>query len=146
MAKDYKKGHQYRLYLNTATWASPTYVQIKAVDIEGYDINPDDIEVPESGSDMGHLHGEKDPQIRFRLLEDSGDSNVETLIANLHDGTLTSLALARGNIATTGVKYVRMECVLRAPLGAARADASSFDVTAMRHANSDQVFTRGTAA
>jgi hypothetical protein len=145
MAKDYKRGADYILYLNTGSWASPTYVRIKAVDGLGCSANPEDVEVPESGSDTGHLHGEKDPEITGRLLDDAGDANVETLIAAIYSGAQVSLALSRGAIATTGNKFVRMECVLFAPLDADRGATGSHQFTAKRHANSDNVFTRGTA-
>jgi hypothetical protein len=145
MAKDYKKGASYVLNFDTASsWASPTWVTIKACGDLGCDPNPDDVVIPERGSDTGHLNGEKDPSFTFNLFEDAGDTNVETLIAAIYSGAMVHLALSRGPIATAGTKWVHMECVLRAPLGAARPDPSAYDVTAYRHANSDNNLTRVT--
>ena len=146
MAKDYIAGKIYRLYLNTGAYGSPTWVEIKAVGDIGSDFNPDDVVVPERGNDTGHLNGEPDPSFTFTLFEDAGDANVETLIAAIYAGTMKHLAVSRGVISTAGTKYLHMECVLRAPLGAGRGDPSSYDVTAMRHANSDNRLIRATAA
>lgn len=145
MAKDYKKGADYRLYLNTGSFASPTFVEIKAVGDIDVASNPDDVAVPERGGPTGHLHGEDDPAITFTLFEDSGDSNVETLIAATLSGALTRIAVARGPIATSGTKYWHLEaCLMGTNLGAARSDPSQYDVEARRHANSDNPMTRAT--
>lgn len=148
MAKDYKKGAKYRLYFRSGgTYGSPTWAWIKAAVEVSCDCNFDDVVVPESGSDTGHLKGEKDPTFTFTLYEDAGDTNVETLIAAIYDqDTMVHLAVSRGDIATSQTKWVDMECLLRAPLGANRADASSYDVTAYRHANSDNNLRRNTTA
>lgn len=146
MAKDYKRGADYKLYLNTAGYATPTWVEIKAVGDVGADPNPDDVVVPERGQATGHLLGEFDPSFTFTLFEDAGDANVETLIAAIYSGVLKHLAVSRGPIATVGTKYLHMECVLRGPVAGARGDPASYDVTAMRHANSDNGLVRATAA
>jgi len=146
MAKSYIKGASYKLYLNTGTYASPTWAEIKAVGDISVDKAPDDVEVPERGMDTGHLHGESNPTFSFTLFEDSGDTNVETLIAAIYSGAMKELAVANGAIATTGTKYLRMESVLMGSLSAARADVASYEITAMRHANSDYAMTRTTVA
>ncbi len=146
MAKDYRKGASYRLYLNTGTYASPTWVEIKAVGDVSADPNPDDLTVPERGQDMGHLQGEFDPSFAFQLMEDAGDTNVETLIAAIYSGVMVHLAVSRGDIETAATKYLHMECVLRGSLSANRGDVASYDVTANRHANSDNGLVRATAS
>ena len=147
MAKDYVKGAAYRLYLNTGTYASPTWAEIKAAGDIDLASNPDDVNVPERGMDMGHMQGEDDPSISFTLFEDAGDSNVETLIAALYSGAMKEIAVARGSIATTGVKYWRLEaCLMGVTLAAARGDAAQYAVEARRHANSDYAMSRNTAA
>lgn len=147
MAKNYIKGASYNLYLNTGSQGSPTWILIKAVGDIDVKSNPEDVEVPERGIDTGHLQGEKDPAITFTLFEDQGDTNVETMIANGFAGALTEIAVARGLIATTGVKYWRQESVFMGiDLGAKRADVAGYDVEAKRHANSDYAMTRNTAA
>jgi hypothetical protein len=146
MPKDYKRGADYKLYLNTAAYATPTWVEIKAVGDIGASRNADDIEVPERGGATGHLKGEDNPQFTFTLFEDAGDANVETLIQALNDGAMKHLAVSRGPIATVGNKYLHMECKLSADLSANRPDPSSYEVVATRHANSDNQLVRATAA
>jgi hypothetical protein len=146
MAKDYKKGHDYRLNYNGGAYASPTWVTIKACGDIACDLNPDDVVVPERGANTGHLNGEPDPSFTFSLYEDAGDANVEALIAAIYSGAMIHLAVSNGPIATSGTKYLHMECVLRAPVGANRADPATFDVTAMKHANSDNDLVRDTVA
>jgi hypothetical protein len=146
MAKNYIKGHAYKLYLNTGSYGSPTWAEIKACGDIGFDPQPANVEVEERGIGTGHLHGEQDPLITFQLKEDTGDANVETLIAATFSGVMVELAVSRGPIATTGNKYFRLEAVLFAPGQAARGDASSYDVQAFRHANSDYGLSRNTAA
>jgi len=146
MAKQFFKGAKYRLYFRTGgTYASPTWAWIKAAVNVTCDAAFDDIPVPESGMDTGHLKGEKDPVFTFDLYEETGDTNVESLIAALYDpDTMVHLAVARGDIAITGTKWIDMEAIVRAPLGANRPDASSYQVTANRHANSDNNLRRST--
>jgi hypothetical protein len=145
MAKDYVKGADYRLYYRSAgNYASPTWSEIKACGDVAAAPQPDDVEVPERGSATGHLHGEQNPQFTFTLFEDKGDSNVEALVAACYSGASVHLAVSRGLINTNGVKYLHMECALFADLSANRPDPSSYAVTAMRHANSDNGLVRAT--
>lgn len=147
MAKDYKKGDEYRLYYDTATsWASPTWVQIKAFVDPSVDPAKGDVEVPEQNEDTGHLQGNGDPVISFTLFDDDGDTNVEALVAASLDGSMKHIAISRGDIATSGVKYWHMESVIMAPLSASRGDAAQYDLEAKRHANSDNSLTRATVA
>ena len=146
MAKDYKKGDQFRLYYDSASnWALPTWVEIKAFVDPTIDPAKGDVEVSPQSGDTGHLHGNGDPTISFTLLEDEGDANVGTLISNSLNGTMTHLAISAGNIAVIGTKYWHMECALYAPNSASRGDVSQFDLEAKRHANSDNTLTRATA-
>ncbi|MCP4228870.1 MAG: hypothetical protein GY771_01810, partial [bacterium] len=103
MAKDYQKGDDYKLYFNTATYATPTWAEIVAADDIAVEINKSDIEVPERGIDTGHLQGKGDGTLSFTLMEDTGDTNVESMIAAvLTDATMIHLAVSRGDITTTG--------------------------------------------
>ena len=148
MAKDYKRGDDYKLYLDTAdSWSTPTWAEIKAASELSVDRVPSDVEVPERGSDTGHMQGYADPVISFTLLEDVGDTNVETIIAAIHSGDMVHLAVSRGDIATATNKYWHMEAVLLgAPLSAGRGEPASYDVEAKRHANSDNTLTRETVS
>jgi hypothetical protein len=144
MAKDYQKGAGYRLNINTGSYASPVWSAIKGVGDIGVNPNPDDVAVPERGGNTGHMHGEQDPEITFTLYEDTGDTNAETLIAALHSGDMVHVAISRGLMATNGTKYQHMESCLFADLSANRPDPSSYQVTARKHANSDNNFARAT--
>jgi hypothetical protein len=146
MAKDYKRGADYKLYLNTASYETPTWAEIKAAGDIDVSTNPEDVQVPERSGPMGHMHGEDDPAITFTLFEDAGDANVEALIAALDSGDMTHIAVARGDIETTGTKYWHLEaCLMGVSLGAARGAPAQYAVNAMRHANSDNPMVRGTA-
>lgn len=144
MAKNYIKGASWKLYLNTGTRVSPTWVEIKACGNISADNQPDDVSVPERGMGTGHLNGENDPLITFDLFLDTGDTNVETIAAAIYSGVLVEVAICPGPIATAGLKALRLESLLRAPVGADRADATTYNVSAFRHANSDFDLTRFT--
>ncbi len=147
MAKDFVRGADYKLYMNTGTQASPTWVEIKACGDIDLASNPADIDVPERGMDTGHLGGENDPSISFTLYEDKGDTNVETLIAASLSKVMREVAVSRGPIATTGTKIWRLEGLLvGTKLTAARGNVAEYDVEVKRHANSDFNLTRTTAA
>jgi hypothetical protein len=147
MAKDYIRGADYRLYLNTGSYVSPTWVNIAAASEIDVATNPDDVTVPERGSSTGHLQGEDDPAITFTLLEDAGDANVETLIAAMFSGDMEHIAVSRGDIETTGTRFWHLEaCLMGVSLGAARGDAAQYAVEARRHANSDNDLVRETAS
>ena len=145
MAKDYSKGDEWRLYLDTASnWSSPTWAQIKAFVDPTIDPEKGDVEINEQNEDTGHLHGSGNPSLGFTLILDKGDANVETLIANSLNGAITHLALSRGDISVNTTKYWHMESLLNAPLAASRGSVASLDMTARRHANSDNQLTRAT--
>jgi hypothetical protein len=144
MAKDYKKGADYRFYYNSGSYGTPTWVLVKAVGDIGFDPNFDDVVVPERGANTGHLNGEADPTATFPLFEDSEDTSVTALIAAIYSGAMVHIAIASGPIATTGTKYVHFEALLKAPLGANRSDPSTYDVTAYKHANSENDYLRVT--
>jgi len=144
MAKNYIAGAKWNLYLNTGTRVTPTWVLIRAVGNVSGDNQPDDVAVPERGMGTGHLNGENDPLITFDLFLDTGDTNVETMVAAIYSGTMVEIAICPGPIATTGLKALRLESLLRAPVGADRADVTTYNVSAFRHANSDFDLTRFT--
>lgn len=147
MAKDYKKGDQYRLYYDTANdWDTPTWVWIKAFSDPTISPNKGEVAVEEQNADTGYLHGVGDPEFAFTLHNDKGDANVQALIDATQSGAMVHLAFADGDIATTGTDYDHMECVLFSSASAGRGNAASHDVTAKRHANSDNTITSVTAA
>lgn len=149
MAKQYIKGASYKGYLNTASQSTPTWVFIKQMGDIDLATNPEDVKIPERGTDDGHLKGERDPEISFNLMEDAGDTNIETMIAALDAAanTLVEIAIARGDITVTGTKFWRQEsCLMGVKLAAKRGDVAQYDVSAKRHGNSDYAMTRNTAS
>tara|TARA_B100001123_G_C15139083_1_gene958711 strand:+ start:248 stop:694 length:447 start_codon:yes stop_codon:yes gene_type:complete len=148
MAKTYQLGDDYKLYYRSSgTYASPTWSHVAAADSISVDFAPTDIAVNERGIETGHLQGKGDPSFSFSLMEDTGDTNVEALIdATLTDATLVHLAVSRGDIATSGVKYFHMECALFGGVTADQGGVASYDIEARRHANSDNGFTRATVS
>jgi len=146
MDRDYKKGDIYQLLLNNGTYAVPVWSEVVAADDISVDPQVTDIEVPERGVDLGHMHGKGDGLFSFTLLEDAGNDDVETLINGLLDDTnLIELAIARGDIAVTGVVFWRAECALFGSLSANQGEVASYDIEAKRHINSDYGFTRNVA-
>lgn len=146
MAKDYKKGDDFLLYLNTGSQATPTWALIRAAVNITFDNQPSDIKIAEAGWSDGHMNGLGDNLFSFTLQHDKGDANVLTMIAAIASGAITELAIADAAIATVGTVYWRIESVLRAPLSAQRGEAASWDVTAYRHINSVAEVTRNIAA
>lgn len=147
MPKNYKRGDDYLIYLNTGSHASPTWGLIKAAVDPSFDPEKSDIVVPEAGSSDGHLQGYGDPAISFTLNEDAGDANVTAILAASESGAMIELAIANGPIATTGTRYHRLEaCVTAAPLSAGRGNPASWAIEARRHANSDNDITKVTVS
>lgn len=147
MAKNYKRGDDYYVYLNTGTQASPTWVLIKAAVNPSIDEAPAIIKVPEAGSNDGSLRGYGDPVLSFTLNKDKGDTNITTILTAAKAGTMKEFAIADGLIATAGTEYVRMESLISAyPLGASRGEPGSYSITLNRHANSDFDLTYATAS
>jgi len=148
MAKDYQRGVDWYLYLDTAdNWSTPTWVRVDAVeDIDVAD-NADDIAAPVRGLATGHLKGHNDPSITFTLHVDRGDTDVETLITRMGTGAKTHIAV--GNTADITVSdasvYYHIEAVLMGrELTAPMSGVSSLSVRAFRHLNSDYDLTRAT--
>jgi len=143
MDRDYKKGDIYNLYLNSAPYLAPVWDIIVAADDISVDPQFTDIEVPERGVDLGHMHGKGDGLFSFTLLEDAGNTEVEILIAALlDDTTLMHLAICRGDILVDAQSYWHAECALFGSLSANQGEVASYDIEAKRHINSDYGFLR----
>jgi len=146
MAKSYVLGDDYKLYYSTSgDYASPVWVEVSAADSISVDWSPADITIPERGISTGHLQGKGDPTISFTMMEDTGDTSVEAIIAaTLTDATKIHLAVCRGFIDGAGNKYYHMECAVFGSLTADQGGVASYDIEARRHANSEQGFLRAT--
>lgn len=145
MAKDYKRGDDYLVYLNTGTQAAPVWVLIKEAVNVALAENPTIIKVPEAGMNDGSLKGFGDPQFTFTLNKNKGNANVTTIITAAKAGTLKEFAIADGPIATVGTEYARLESLIDFPKTANRGAAASYAITLYRHANSDFDLTYATA-
>jgi hypothetical protein len=145
MAKDHSKADEWCLWLDTAdNWASPTWAQIKAFVDPNIDPEKADIEITPQNEETGHLQGPGNPMFGFTIQDDKGDANVQTILDALESGEMVHLAISRGNIATAGVMYFHMECVLFGARAASRGSVASSDIEARRHANSDHPLTKAT--
>lgn len=147
MPKNYLKGDDFKLYLNTGTYATPVWTLLKCFKDLAYDPAKADIVVEEHGASDGHLQGYGDPTFSFTLFDDAGDTNAQALVTAAEAGTLKELAVANGAIATSGTKYWRLECCLTSSaLSANKGEAASYSIEARRHANSDNDISRTTVA
>ena len=155
MAKRYILGDEFRLYYNIGSYASQNWKIINAADSISVDYSKADVPIAERGQPTGHLQGVADPSFSFTLLNDVESTYVQQLIDRIDSAIdpatsapyLIHLAVANGDISTTGTKYYHMECILLG--GALTADqggVSSFDIEARRHANSDYGLVRATVS
>src|SRR4051794_19196763 len=116
MAKDYKRGADFLLYLNVSTWETPAWVMVGGVGDIDLQKNYEDIEIPMNDPETtpsfkgiravcrgtGHLKGEPDPSINFQLFDDAGSPQVEQMIVSMDQGVLLEIALCRGTMTTIG--------------------------------------------
>lgn len=147
MAKDYKKGDDYKLYLNTGTYVTPVWVLLKCFKDLAFDPAKADIVIEEHGASDGHLQGYGDPAISFTLFDDLGDTNAQAIIVAIESGAMKELAVANGVIATPLTKFWRLEsCITAGPGSFNKGEAASFSVEARKHANADNDIVRSVAA
>lgn len=139
MAKDYKRGIDFRLYSGSGTWLSETWTEIQGVQDITVSANADDVSASVRGLSVGHLRGQSDNSFTFSLAFDKGDTATASLLTAMDGGTMVTLAIADGPIATAGTTYFQMQCVLmgRQLSAPAAGSPATYEVTAMRHLNSD---------
>ena len=147
MTKNYKKGDDYKFYLNTGTQSVPVWSLLKCVKDLQFDPAKADIVIEENGASDGHLHGYGDPLFSATIFEDAGDANCADIYDAADAGDMIEIALANGPIATTGTKFYRLEsCVTGSPLSANKGEAASRAMEFRRHANSDFDLIKSVAA
>ena len=138
MAKDYKRGDDYWVYLNTGSQATPTWVLVAEAVNPALDEAAATIKIAEAGKNDGSLRGFGDPVLSFQLNRNKGNANVTAILTAARAGTLKEFAIADGPIATAGTEYARLEALVSSfPLSANRGEAGSYAITLNRHANSD---------
>ena len=85
-----KTGDAYKLYrMTSGTFSSPVWTngELKGVGDLSVEFNPADIEVPERGTDTGHLQGHKDPSFNFTLFVKKNNTNVTALITAMESAS-----------------------------------------------------------
>ena len=138
MASAYRVGSEWRLYLDTAAdWDAPTWVPIRAFQDPSIDFGQELIEVQPQNEDAGALVGKRNPVIKMKLFDDTGDANVVSLIAAATTGGEAHIALAYGDIETDEVKYYQLEVVMTASMDMPRGGVTMYDIEARRTVNSD---------
>lgn len=106
-------GLDMKLYRNSGTYASPTWVLVDNVaDLKG----PDSMGEAVIGI-RGKAYEQYEPGLRkvsfdWDMIKDETDTNFSALRTAYGAKTLTEFAFANGAIATTGTKYFRIECKL----------------------------------
>ena len=147
MAKDYKKGDDYFVYLNTGTQVTPVWALVAEAINPSVDEAATIIKIEEAGKNTGSLKGYGDPILAFQLNRNKGNANVTAILTAAKAGTLKEFAIADGPIATTGTEYTRLEALIASfPLTANRGSGASYAITLHRHANSDFDLTYATAS
>lgn len=102
-------GRKNKLYRNTGTNATPTWVEVteaRDVDIERSvdQVEEMDRSTPYKKVDDGHI----DLGITFGMTYRNGNANCDALIAALHAGTVAEYAAMDGDITVNGTTGLRM--------------------------------------
>jgi len=100
-------GKNCKLYYNSGTYGSPTWVEIKNVKDLTLNLSYEEAEVSTRGGGKQYEPTLLDSQIDFEMVRDTADSVQTALLAAFVAGTVMDLAVAEGSIATNGVKYYR---------------------------------------
>lgn len=144
MPRDFQKGDNYTLYkLMTGAFTSPVFTGgvVSAISDLSVDLGTADVSFPERGFSTGHMHGQFDPKFSFTLMINKGDANSTALQNAIRDGSMITLAVGDGPLEapiSASRRYMMMECVLFGQqISVKRGDPATYEVTAMRHANSD---------
>lgn len=106
-----KAGKNSRLYYNTATYASPTWVRISTRDTLAYNHTrtSEDVTAEDSAGEQWEQTILNSRSIEFEAFHDSDDNSViEDLETRMAAGTPTEFAIANGDIATSGTVYRRL--------------------------------------
>ncbi len=124
-------GYLDKLYRNTGSHGTPTWVEISAVKDLNFTIEPSEIDDSDRGSPwMKFGNGQINAGITFQLNYRNGNPDHAVLVAAAIAGTVIEFAAMDQNIANSGAEGLRMFAkVLGYNGNQALADSTSFDVT-----------------
>lgn len=105
-------GLDCRLYYNTGTYASPTWVEITNVRDVELNLTRGKADLSTRGSNgykeyRGQL---KDASITFDLVYKRGDATTQAIFEAFDEDTLLDIAVLDGDIETTGTEGLRAVC------------------------------------
>ncbi|TXH48569.1 MAG: hypothetical protein E6Q97_24490 [Desulfurellales bacterium] len=124
------KGKNCKLYYNSGTYASPTWVEVKNVKDLTLTLTYDEAEVSTRGGGKQYEPTLLDSQIEFEMVRDTADSVQTALLAAFENQTVLDLAVAEGAIATNGTKYYRDDYkIFSSPHNEALADVKRIPLT-----------------
>lgn len=104
-------GKNCKLYRNTGTWGSPTWVEVENVKDLTLGLVYDSADV---STRAGGGVARKEPalltaSLEFDMVRDTDDADQTALLTAFFASTLVDMAVAEGAIATSGTKYYRQE-------------------------------------
>ncbi len=137
-------GDDFKLYHDTATtditttWPTATWVEQKDVGDLGMDRAPTSVNIPRRGTkDKVYKRGQFDRRLTFSLNYDPADAFVTAIEAAIEAGSGIHLAIADGDISTSGTIYYHANWVVVGdPLSAALDSGAAFEVELAPHADS----------
>lgn len=108
-----KIGLNAKLYYNTGTYATPTWSEITDAQDVTLDSERATAEVKRRGSQfVKYLTALKDYGVQFTLIYNPGNGALNALKDAYDNGAVVDVAVADGDIATSGTEYFRAEMVV----------------------------------
>ena len=114
MADDFVVGKDAKLYYNTGTFASPTWVEItRAIDVS-VSLGKNDASISSRESEWEQMGGGlKTAEVEFDYLHAVGaDTVFDALLSAYLNDTVTEFAAMDGAIATSGNQGLRAYCIV----------------------------------
>lgn len=130
-----KLGIEMKLYRNTGTTQSPTWVELTNVKDLTIDFSKGEADVTTRGSGgwKAYRGTLKEFSLEFQMVYDPEDESFEAIEDAFMDNTALDLAIADGDIDTNGTRYIRTACeVFAFKRGEANEDAVMYDVSLKR--------------
>lgn len=102
-------GMECKLYHNTGTYESPTWIEITNVRDVNFDLNSSEADVTTRGNNGWRAlrRGLKEASVTFEMIWDTADTNFEAIQEGYFDGTSIEVAVMDGPIATAGSEGLR---------------------------------------
>lgn len=103
-------GKNCKLYRNTGTWGSPTWVEVENVKDLTLGLTYQSADVSTRGGGVSRKEPTLlDASLEFDQVRDTDDTDQTALLTAFFAGTLVDMAVAEAAIATAGTKYYRQE-------------------------------------